>query len=404
MKTQIPQWLASLLLILVLAATILPPGYPAYVGAYIAMGAALVLPLACAWRERAVVRHPTAFAVLTAIVLVAVAVPFVYKGERDLLAPVLMLPMLSTIALGMAGRDVKYMPGPIVFASLCLAGVTIALVGALYEHLVLGIYRPGLGNNPIHYGSLAAMSGGLALVGVVAGASRWRYVFLLGPAFGVATAVISDSRGPMIGALAIAAVGTLLLLAWLWREREFRFAVLAVIGLATVGALTLTSGVNIRVTGVLQNGLNIFLFTGGPDDIRAALYSSALEILRMSPIYGVGLGQIMETVQRLYPEQGEAFTLENLHADWANFAAMAGGLGIIAWLLLLSAPLFLLIDTNIRRDRPIVLGAVLLFIGQLTLGVSNTTFGILPQTATYAVMLGYLLARARRLTQVSRPF
>jgi O-antigen ligase len=46
-------------------------------------------------------------------------------------------------------------------------------------HFVLGIYRPGLGNNPIHFASLSAMSGCLAMVGVASGRSPWRYLFLL---------------------------------------------------------------------------------------------------------------------------------------------------------------------------------------------------------------------------------
>lgn len=44
-----------------------------------------------------------------------------------------------------------------------------------------------------------------------------------------------------------------------------------------------------------------------------------------------------------------------------------------------------------------MLGALLLVGGQFTPGVSNATFGILPQTMIYAVSLGYLLCRARLL-------
>lgn len=150
------------------------------------------------------------------------------------------------------------------------------------------------------------------------------------------------------------------------------------------------------VASIVQNGLYIFRFTGGSDDIRAALYASAIEILRTSPIVGVGLGQIMVVAETLFPNLVVGTGLENLHADWANFAAMAGILGLLAWLLLLAAPLLLLLDHRARQDRPIVLGAILLTTGQFTLGVSNATFGILPQTVIYAVGLAYFLVRARR--------
>jgi O-antigen ligase len=141
--------------------------------------------------------------------------------------------------------------------------------------------------------------------------------------------------------------------------------------------------------------LDIFCFTGGSDDIRAALYASALEILKTSPLVGVGLGQIMLTAETMFPNLVVGTRLENLHADWANFVAMGGTLGLLAWLQLLAAPLLLLVDRRARDDRPIVLGAILLATGQFSLGVSNATFGILPQTVIYAVALGYFLVRAR---------
>lgn len=71
---------ASALLVIAVAATILPPGYPAYIGSYIALIAAILGLLVYGWRERASFRHPTALAIMAAIALVAAAVPFVYRG------------------------------------------------------------------------------------------------------------------------------------------------------------------------------------------------------------------------------------------------------------------------------------------------------------------------------------
>lgn len=387
--------LASLLLVIAIAATILLPGYPAYIGAYIALFAAILALLVYGGRERAVFSHPTSLAILAAILLVGGPLPFVYRGPQDLLAPVLILPMLATIALGVLARPARWVPSPTVFGLICLIGSLIALVGGSYEHFVLGIYRPGLGNNPIHYATLAAMSGCLAMVGVISSTAQWRYLFLLGPVFGLGCAVIADSRGPMLGALAMSAVGILALTVWLWREGLFRVAVLISSGIAGGVIVYLVGSGNTRVASIVQNGLDIFRFTGGSDDIRAALYASAIEILRTSPLVGVGLGQIMVRAETQFPNLVSGTGLENLHADWANFAAMTGALGLLAWLLLLAAPLLLLVDRGARQDRPIVLGAILLTTGQFTLGVSNATFGILPQTVIYAVGLGYFLVRAR---------
>lgn len=389
--------LATFLLTTAVLAAIVPPGYSAYIGAYVALVLAVVALLAYGWPERAAFAHPTSVAILAAIALVSAAVPFVYRGTPDLLAPLLLLPMIATIALGALARPAQWVPGPQVFAAICLIAAAVALLGGAYEHFVLGVNRPGLGNNPIHFASLAAMAGCLAMVGVAVGRSPWRYLFLLGPVFGLASAVIADSRGPMLGALAMSGVGMLVLIGWLWRERSFQLAAGTSAAIAVAGAIYLVGAGNFRVAGILQSGLDIFRFTGGPDDIRAALYASALEVLRTSPIFGVGLGQVMLTADAMFPQLVPPAGLENLHADWANFAAMAGSLGLLAYLLLLAAPLLLLLDRRARRDRPVVLGAVLLSTGQLALGISNATFGILPQTVIYAVALGYFLARARRL-------
>jgi O-antigen ligase len=50
---------------------------------------------------------------------------------------------------------------------------------------------------------------------------------------------------------------------------------------------------------------------------------------------------------------------------------MAGAIGLLAWLCLLAAPLLILLDRRARQDRPVVLGALLLSVGQLFLGISN---------------------------------
>lgn len=389
--------LASTLLLIAICSAILPPGYAAYIGAYLALVASIVALAIYGWSERIAVRHPTSLAILVAILLVLATLPFVCRGGQDLLAPVLVLPMLATVAMGLLARPARWVPDVPTFALVCCTASAIALIGGAYQHFGLGMYRPGLGNNPIHYGSLAAMAGGLALVGVVSGSSSWRYLFLLGPVFGLAAAVISDSRGPMLGALAMGGVGIVTLSVWLRHDRWFQVAAAAGVVLAVAIVTYLVGSGNARIAGILHSGLDIFRFSGGTDDIRAALYASAIEMLRASPVVGVGLGQIMVTAETLFPQQVAGTGLENLHADWANFGAMAGGLGLLAWALLLAAPLLLLSDARVRSDRPILLGAILLTTGQFTLGISNATFGILPQTTIYAVGLGYFLVSARRI-------
>jgi len=388
---------ASILLLTALIATMVPQGYPAYIGAYITLGVGLSALLTYGWRDRATFVHPVSLAIVAAISLVAATLPFVYRSSQDLAAPILLLPMLCTIAMGVLAHHARWIPSPIAFASICLAAAALAATGAIYELLVLGARRPGLGNNPIHFSSLAVLVGCLAMVGAAAGTSRWRYLFLLGPVLGLVAASVSGSRGPTAAGLLMTALGLAILLTWFWRDWYFRLVIIAgsILGLAVLVYLAGTG--NARILRLWESALDIFQFTGGRDDIRAALYASALQILEQSPIVGVGLGQLMIPAEAMFPDLVPDYGLENLHADWANFAGMAGSMGLLAYLLLLCAPLLLLVNRHVRQDRPVVLGACLLASGQLTLGISNATFGILPQTVLFAVSLGYFLVRARRL-------
>ena len=103
-----PSSLASALLVIAVAATIPPPGYPAYFGVYTALVSAILPFLGYGWRERAVFSHPASLAILAAIVLVGGALPFVYRSPQDLLAPALILPTLTTIALGVLARPARW--------------------------------------------------------------------------------------------------------------------------------------------------------------------------------------------------------------------------------------------------------------------------------------------------------
>lgn len=390
----------SILLLSALVATIVPPGYAAYLGSYATILLSLLALAVFGWRERDALRTPPALAIYGAIVLVSLTLPLVYQGSQDLLAPIMLLPMLSAVALATLARPARFVPDGTIFASICLFAAAIAAAGGIYEHYVLGVPRPGLGNNAIHYASLAVMVGGMALIGVASGPSPWRYLFLFGPILGLSAATVSGSRGAMVGAAAMTAIAFPFFIRWFWQERLFRIATLSALGVGTAALALLVGSGNQRVVGIFTSAFNIFRFTGSIDDIRAGLYTSAIRAFTESPIFGHGLGQIMLMAREMYSDQAIMHHLGDLHADWANFAVMAGAIGLLAYALLLAAPLLLLLDPKARRDRPIVLGVALLVTGQFVLGISNATFGILPQTMIYAVMLGYLMVRTRRAATV----
>ncbi|WP_323015320.1 O-antigen ligase family protein [Devosia sp.] len=379
----LPRYLAILLLV---CGLILPP-VVAYIAVYATMALMLigmVLPNgAAAFRA---LRWPYA-AVGGAYLLVLASLPFVYRGPPDLMAPLALLPVL--FMPGVPGLLRRLEPGFSItsLASVCLAGAALGVGAGLVEMLVMQSLRIGVWNNPIHFASITMLLGFTALIGVPGNASPWRLVFLCGPLLGLAAAILSGSRGPMFAAGLMGAVSLPLLFIWSPQDRR-RLALLAALAIGGIAALSLfglsrSASVIEAIGSILENGL-----AGAGDVIRSAMYETAIKAFGQSPLFGHGLGQMMQAAMAVAtPEQQDLMAgYENLHSDIANFAVFAGTLGLLAYGLLIAAPLTLLR----RSSRAIRLGAIILSSGFFALGLTNAMFGVLPQTVLYAVIFGSL--------------
>ena len=360
-----------------------------FIALYFVLAAGLAgLVLAMRDRRARLLTLPGA-ALLAAIVLLCVPLPFVWQTADDLLGVIIVLPLLIAPGIGwLVLRDERW-PHPLVMPTLCLLGTLGALGGGLFEHYVLGAIRVGMGNNPIHFAGMAVIVGFLGLTGVAATRSPWRFLYLLAPAAALWVAVLSGSRGPMLAWLALAGVSLPLMLIWFWRDLVF----LALLAASLVGltyAYFSFEGSS-RAATVLASVQSIL--EGGTltrsDDVRMLLYETAYEQFQASPIVGHGASRLMELAgPRLAAAQYPP--LENLHSDIANFAVVAGVFGLIAYGLIILAPL-----TLFRASRPVAFGAIVLSLGYVALGLTNAMFGVLAQTVLYALVLGVLLAQAR---------
>lgn len=369
-------------------------GTAPFVADYIVLAAGLFgLGLALVSRD-AVLKTLPARLPLLALGLIALTIPFVYKGELDLLplgvfAAFLLVPGVAVLIQ----RSPEWL-SPYAFALVCLTGAVTACLMGLAESSAIEGMRVGAGNNPIHYGGIAAMLGFMALTGVVAGRSPMRLLFLLGPPAGLVAVLISGSRGPLLAWVALGIVSGPLLL-W-WGRRD-----LVLLGLFAVGAIAaitmLALNTDMRAIGELTAFVTTFLsggVAGTSDAVRSAMLSSAGEALVQSPIYGLGLGKIMDFALTRYPDAGIG-DLDNYHNDLANFAAMGGLLGLLAYGLVMLTPLALLWPAAARQNHALVLGSVMLVLGYGVLGLTNAMFGILPQTMLFVLVLGYLMALQR---------
>ena len=365
-------------------------GIAAYVAAYVTMAAMLIgLTRGNAGFPRQIL--PVYGIVVFGYALIVASLPFVYRSPVDLMAPLALLPLLLMPGverlLGSAPRQFT----AVTFASLCLAGAALGVAAGIAEMLILHPTRVGVWNNPIHFASLTMLLGFMALVGIPENPSRLRLLYLGGPLLGMGAALLSGSRGPVFaaGLMGLASIPFLLL----WAPRDRRpLAIVAAGMIALIVALSAlgrsrAASVLEAIASIWQNGL-----AGAGDVIRSAMYQSAQQAFQQSPVFGHGYGQIMSAaIAVASPEQQELMAgYDTLHSDIANFAVLAGSLGLLAYAAFIIAPLALL-----RANPPAVrLGATILSSGFFALGLTNGMFGLLPQTVLYAMLLGCLCALA----------
>jgi O-antigen ligase len=327
-----------------------------------------------------------------ALLLVSATIPFVFQSPADLM-PVGAI-LLVLVAPGIAAileRSEGVARRPLAFYTLCLAGASLGMFGGAVEFLITGSTRVGLGNNPIHYAALAVLLGFLSLPGLGLTESKWRLVFLFGPAMAIAAALLSGSRGPLLAALLLALVGAVYVLTWFRRDRLIMGTLLLLV-LASVGIFLVldTSG---RALSIFDELMNATLGgVGTIDAYRSAMYATAREALFSNPATGLGFGQLSLTVERAYPELIYMHGVPDLHSDVANLTGASGVPGLLAYVLILLAPM-----TLFRRGRlALNTTLVILTLGMFALGATNTFVGILPQTMLYVTVLGYCISATAR--------
>lgn len=406
--TRMPSQLTLFLAASVLVAGLVFPPLSSYTAVYVTMGA-MVLGGSVLWRSMSsIVRNRAYVAVIVALALLAVPLPFVWHGPDDLLIIVALLPVLFGVGLvALLDVEVRF-ASPYVIGALCLSGALGAVLAGLNDVYVLGIARAGSGNNPIHFADLTVTLGFFALVGLFGGTSRWRLVYLAGPLLGLAAIFLSDTRGAMLGFVIVSVPVLLLFFLWFaslrpWIAGGFALVVVGVVALSALIPTTSTRAMSAFAD--TQAAISAFMTEDGLEspipgvdsstDQRIALIRGAIGVFRDHPVFGVGAGQIIPAAQEHFPERYRQMG-NHLHSDLGDFAAAAGMFGLAGYLALLVAP-FLRSVRPIDRDRrrAILLGAVVLSACFAALGLTNALFGVLPQTALFGTLLATLVAMER---------
>ena len=284
-------------------------------------------------------------------------------------------------------------------AVLALAGSFIALaVGAFQVFVQHYVRAAGFASNPIPSATVALFLGVFALVGLFAISSAWRYLFLLGPVAGIGTVLLAGSRGPLI---AVPALG-LIALIMLPVRRAVSWGVAAAVVIAGVAAYLLKPALFGRIANLPNMALDVL--SGQPialnfdesGSVRYAIFEGSFAAFLRSPWIGYGWYEKVPVVAKYTPFNvgfGDP-RVAHLHSDILNLGVSAGIVGLLAYLLVLLAPI--VSAANSPRDRQFkgrLFLALSLSVGYLCCGAVNLLFGFEFMTTMYvcfaAVFIGY---------------
>jgi len=335
----------------------------------------------------------TAFALLVVAFLLTLrqAVDAIYIFNFSMFA--LYAPIASSVGrFSGSGNTLKVS----VFA---LAGSVVSAVVAVYQVIGLGYIRAaGFGSDPIWSAEAAVLLGFVALLGFTASKSRYRFVFFLGPVLGTFVCILSGSRGPLLAVLPLMAV--FVLFATRHRLRNIAIGLLALAVCAGVVWTVWPETANRFV--YMANDLPDFLRGGIVDDRsisqRSAMYSAGYQAFLQSPWIGYGWHSKVEAIVPYLPEKFADFPQihHHLHSDGLDFAVSGGILGILAYLLVLAAPIAGVIRSP--RDsqyRVRLTAAVMLTVGYAIFGLTYLLFGYEFHTTLYVVLTAIVVRYCR---------
>lgn len=364
-----------------------------YHAVYVALATAVIV-IAFYWRVvPQIVRQKPFIVMALAFALLIFSLPFHWQGAGDLyfLAAIVPVPLVALGAAVLLHHQPVFARAEVIGA-LCLTGAAIAALIGINDVYHLGIDRAGGGNNPLHFSAIAVLLGFSALIGFVGSNHPARVIFLTGPAFAMIAAFLSASRGPMLAGAIIMLVLVPLFVRWFWRSRYFWFSALVPAGLVVIAWPFAPLGVQDRIltsVDMISNALQSAL-SGGAIDAgldfssteRTEMFSAAWGLFLQQPIAGYGSSAFAAFFGDAFPGH-----LEHLHSDVADFAIVAGMLGVLAYVCLLVMPW--MSSKHASWSRPRLVLAIVVTLGTFVLGLTNAVLGILPQTVLVGILLGY---------------
>lgn len=392
---------------LFLGGTLVLPFNGGYVLAYALIGLTLLLTLGLVIARGRWTVDAAGWCFLAAFALIAIA--FTIDGDAAVMANFaffLAFVPLSSWLRRQASPDSAAMVSWVAFVGTLLSAVT-----ALWEVVWLHSDRAdGWGSDPIWAAQAALVLGFLCLMGFPTMRSRWRFVLLLGPLIGLGVVVLSGSRGPLVAAPVI---GLALLVTTFrpWWKQIVALGVTAVLaGILVVTVAPKALGRFDRIIPVLVQLVTEGTVKEHSAGYRVVFWKAGIAAFANKPLTGYGWSKHLKAAYDQMPDKGERFKPKkgqrgnhHLHADILDMGVSGGIMGLLAYGLILLAPLlgaFRSVRDGQHSAR--VTGAVVLSAGYAACGLTYLMFGYEFHTTLYVCLAAIIVGFCRDAPAVNQ--
>lgn len=303
--------------------------------------------------------------------------------------------------------------GPVSLVALArLAGVGAFLGGGIACIQVFGMGSARAGwhvINAIHFANVSLTLGFFSLAGVLL-EKDWKALLYAVPMVAALVAcILAATRGPLLTALIVLP----LFLAFLFRKSRRQAGIaMALAGLAMVvfgllaavfapQQLARLGSVLVVIPDAIVNGT-----TGEKStDIRLMFLNAGLEAFRDAPVFGHGWMRLVEASRPYVPDWllERSYDFNYLHNEPLDFAVGAGIFGLLAYGLILVAPVAGVLAAPKDRQFPARLYlALMLSIAFLAFGLTSRLLGHALQQTLYVFMTAFIVGFNRPPTEGPR--
>jgi len=345
--------------------------------------------------------QPTLTALLGGFLLLGVIFAINAETPNDLSFLVSFLGLALPISLY---QYLVRLPKPPTFtrvAVYCLLGCLLGVLFAHAQRYGLGIDRTvAVSAGPNAIARVAALFGFLALVGLSLDVKAKSNLVILAPIAALALIVLSGSRGTMLAVPIMFAVAMGFALPYLWnRSKRITLALAGGVALLMVLVVAIDpNGFVSRFSHTISE-LAAGRLLGHSSELRFEMLVGAWHAFMQSPIIGHGWAGHWQALVANHPTP-EIFApvkqYFSFHNDIADFAVAGGILGLVAYAIIIAAPIVnLLIDPKLRANRRAAYGLVLLPVSYFVFGLTDFVFGFDLLTTLYGFSLAFILAAAK---------